>query len=174
MKKADKTKKPLPPVPPRINAFDFFFPAADGGILPLEAFRGQPLLVVNIASACGFTSQLKDLQTLWERYRDRGLVVIGVPSNDFRQEPLSSVQAAEFCQRNYGVDFLVTALCSVIGPKKHGFYRWAGSWAGFIGTPKWNFHKYLVTPEGFMSDWFLPTTSALSESVTSAIEDLLP
>lgn len=172
-----KSKNPIiaPPPPLRLTAFDFIFPGPNGAPMPLNIWRGQPLLIVNIASRCGFTPQLKELQELWERYRNRGLVVIGVPSNDFgRQEPLTDAKIPVFCSKNYGVTFPLTGKCSVFGFKKHPFYRWAGDWAGFIGSPKWNFHKYLVSPEGYMYDWFLPFTSPLSGGVTDAIESLLP
>jgi len=159
----------------RLTAFDFSFEALEGGALPLAQWAGRPLLIVNTASRCGFTPQYQELQELSQRYRDRGLVVLGVPCDDFGgQEPLGAEKIRDFCSKRYGVDFPLTAKTKLTGFKKHPFYRWANGWAGFIGSPKWNFHKYLVSPEGYMYDWFLPTTSPLNERVTGAIESLLP
>src|SRR6516165_7040454 len=107
------------------DAYRFEFTSIDGDSLPLDAWRGRPVLVVNTASYCGYTPQYGDLQALWQRYRDRGLVVLGVPSNDFgRQEPGSTGQIKEFCTTNYSVDFPLTEKCRVIGGEAHPFYRW--------------------------------------------------
>lgn len=171
--KPAKTAKTAPQLRP-VVAFDFSFVSPEGMAMPLAAWQGRPLLIVNTASQCGFTPQFKELQELWTRYRDRGLVVIGVASNDFgKQEPLPDDQLRGFCTREFAVDFPLTGKTKVFGFGKHPFYKWAGRWAGFIGSPKWNFHKYLVAPEGFMYDWFLPTTSPLEPQVTQAVERLL-
>ncbi len=176
-KKAEKKKtKQAPKTPPLrpITAFDFSFNTPEGLVLPLANWQGQPLLIVNTASQCGFTPQFKELQELWTRYRDRGLVVVGVASNDFgKQEPLPDDQLRGFCLREFAVDFPITGKTKVFGFGKHPFYKWAGRWAGFVGSPKWNFHKYLVAPEGFMHDWFLPTTSPLAPQIVQTVERLL-
>lgn len=174
-----KKKQPVEQAPEfvtrRINAFDFTFTALEGLPMPLSVWAGRPLLIVNTASKCGYTPQYKELQELWQTYRDRGLVVIGVTSNDFGgQEPWGEEKIRAFCTKRYGVDFPLTAKTRVFGLGKHPFYKWAGRWAGFLGSPKWNFHKYLIGPEGYMYDWFLPFTSPLAPQVTSAIESLLP
>lgn len=159
----------------RLNAFDFEFTGIDGNPMPLAIWTGRPLLIVNTASKCAFTPQYKELQELWMRYRDRGLVVIGVPSDDFGgQEPWKEEKIKAFCTKRYEVDFPLTAKTKVFGIGKHPFYKWAGKWAGFVGSPKWNFHKYLISPEGYMYDWFLPFTAPLAPQVTHAIESLLP
>ena len=107
------------------DAYQFEFVSIDGEKLPLDAWRGRPVLVVNTASFCGYTPQYSDLEALWQRYRDRGLVVLGVPSNDFgQQEPGSAAEIKEFCTTNYSVDFPLTEKCRVIGGEAHPFYRW--------------------------------------------------
>src|SRR5260370_17897546 len=131
------------------DVYRFRFVAIDGESLPLDAWRGRPVFVVNTASFCGYTPQYSDLEALWQRHRDRGLMVLGVPSNDFgRQEPGSADEIKQFCATNYAVDFPLTEKCRVIGGAAHPFYRWVADNLGEAGTPRWNFHKYLVGPDG--------------------------
>ncbi len=157
------------------NAYDFTFTALKGGELPLAAWQGKVLLIVNTASQCGFTPQFRALQDLWQRYRDQGLIVLGVPCNDFGgQEPGTEAAVATFCETQFGADFPMTAKYHVLGRKAHPFYRWANGWAGLIGCPKWNFHKYLLGPEGQMIDWFASTTAPDSPRLVREIETLLP
>jgi glutathione peroxidase len=157
------------------TAFDFQFENIDGGRLPLAAFRGSALLVVNTASRCGFTGQYDALQRVWADYRDRGLIVLGVPSNDFGgQEPGSEADIKSFCVVNFDVDFPMTAKTRVRGEDAHPFYRWAARQAGPLGVPRWNFHKYLVAPDGRLDDWFATTTSPDARRVREAIESVLP
>ncbi len=156
---------------PAKTAYDFSFDSIEGGPLPLSAFRGKVMLVVNTASFCGFTPQYEALQALWERYRDRGLVVLGVPSNDFGgQEPGSEAEIKTFCEVNYDIDFPLTTKNRVVGEGAHPFYGWAAGEAGAAGRPRWNFHKYLVGPDGALADWFATTTKPDSAKVTGAIE----
>ena len=160
---------------PATSAHDFSFTAIEGGPLPLSSFEGKAVLVVNTASRCGFTHQYADLQALWERYRDRGLVVLGVPSNDFGgQEPGTETEIKTFCEVNFDVDFPMTAKVHVKGQSAHPFYEWAASAFGPTGTPRWNFHKYLIAPDGRLADWFSTATSPTSEKVARAIEAQLP
>lgn len=157
------------------SAFGFSFTAIDGGPLPLDAFAGKAVLVVNTASACGFTRQYADLQALWERYRDRGLVVLGVPSNDFGgQEPGTEAEIKTFCEVNFAVDFPLTAKERVRGDDAHPFYRWAAHELGIAALPRWNFHKYLIAPDGRLVDWFSTMTSPTSEKVLKSVEAHLP
>jgi len=131
------------------NAHQFEFVSIDGEKLPLDAWRGRPVLVVNTASFCGYTPQYRGLESLWQSYRDRGLVVLGVPSNDFgQQEPGSTAEIKQFCQTNYAVDFPLAQKCRVIGAQAHPFYRWIAETLGEAGTPRWNFHKFLIAPGG--------------------------
>lgn len=157
------------------TAYDFTFTSIEGQPLPFDTYKGKAVLVVNTASECGFTPQYKDLQALYERYRARGLVVLGVPSNDFGgQEPGQEAQIKSFCEVTYGVDFPLTAKEHVKGDEAHPFYKWAGEKAGMIGRPKWNFHKYLIGPDGQFVDWFSSVTSPSAERVAKAVEKVLP
>jgi glutathione peroxidase len=131
------------------NAHQFEFVSIDGEKLPLDAWRGRPVLVVNTASFCGYTPQYRGLESLWQSYRDRGLVVLGVPSNDFgQQEPGSTAEIKQFCQTNYAVDFPLAQKCRVIGVQAHPFYRWIAETLGEAGAPRWNFYKFLIAPGG--------------------------
>ena len=156
------------------NAHSISFTAIDGAALPLSKFKGKAVLVVNTASECGYTPQYKDLEALWQRYRGRGLVVLGVPCNDFgAQEPGSEKQIQSFCEVNYGVDFPLTAKARVTGNDAHPFYKWAAEVAGEAAAPRWNFHKYLVGPDGELVAWFPTKTSPAAKDVTAAIESAL-
>jgi glutathione peroxidase len=131
------------------TAHGFTFEAIDGGPLALSWYRGRVLMVVNTASQCGYTGQYDGLQALWRRERERGLTIIGVPSNDFGgQEPGSNAEIQGFCRLNYGVDFPLAARTVVRGPQAHPFYRWARSALGPAGEPGWNFHKILISRWG--------------------------
>ncbi len=153
------------------TAHDFAFTSIDREPLPLSSFEGKVVMVVNTASRCGFTHQYTNLQTVWERYRDRGLVVLGVPSNDFGgQEPGSEAEIKEFCEVNFDVDFPLTEKVRVKGKEAHPFYRWASDELGMAAKPRWNFHKYLIGPDGQLVDWFSTATSPTSQKVTRAIE----
>jgi glutathione peroxidase len=163
------------PTNPPSTAYDFDFVAIDGQPLPLRQFAGKAVLVVNTASMCGYTPQYADLQALWEEYRDRGLVVLGVPSNDFGgQEPGGAEQIKDFCAVNFAVDFPMTDKQAVTGAKAHPFYQWARRELGSAAVPRWNFHKYLVAPDGRLADWFSTSTSPRSERVVKAVEAVLP
>jgi glutathione peroxidase len=157
------------------NAHDFSFRAIEGGALPLAGYKGRPVLVVNTASQCGFTKQYAGLQELWTRYRERGLVVLGVPSNDFGgQEPGSEAEIKKFCAVNFDVDFPLAAKETVKGEGAHPFYKWAAAELGVMAAPRWNFHKYLIGPDGKLVDWFSTPTDPMASRVTAAIEALLP
>lgn len=156
------------------RAYDYAFPSIDGGELALETYAGKVILLVNTASQCGFTGQYEDLQTIWEQYRDRGLVVIGVPSNDFgAQEPGSNDDIKNFCTVNFNVDFPMTEKVVVVGDTAHPFYRWAKQQLGDRSRPRWNFHKYLVGRDGELIDWFSSMTNPTSKTMRRAIETAL-
>lgn len=149
-------------------------PAIEGGALPPETLAGKVVLVVNTASFCGYTPQYEGLQALWERYRDRGLVVLGVPSNDFGgQEPETEAKIKEFCETTFGIDFPMLAKQRVKGPDAHPLYRWAAEAAGLEGQPRWNFHKYLVARDGRLAAWFPTATKPESDELKKAIEAAL-
>ena len=158
-----------------MSAYDFDFVSIDGATLPLAQYRGKPLLVVNTASFCGFTPQYEDLEAVRRRYRDRGLVVIGVPSNDFgEQEPGTASEIKQFCESRYKVDFPLTGKEDVVGPSAHPFFRWIADELGDAGVPRWNFHKYLVAPDGTLAGAWPSRVRPTDSEVVSEIERLLP
>ena len=156
------------------TAYDFSFQSIEGEELPLSEFKGKAVLVVNTASYCGFTKQYNDLQALWESYQDKGLIVLGVPSNDFgRQEPGTENKIKEFCEVNFNINFPMTEKSVVKGDNAHPFYKWAKQEFGFMAAPKWNFHKYLIDKEGNLADWFATTTNPTSAKMKKRIESIL-
>jgi glutathione peroxidase len=157
-----------------MSAHEFSFPAIDGGSIDLAAFRGRPVLLVNVASECGFTPQYVGLQTLWQRYGERGLVVLGVPSNDFGgQEPGDAAAIRAFCTTTYGVEFPMAAKQSVLGGAAHPLYRWIEDELGEAGAPRWNFHKYLFDGAGELAGMWPSAVTPLAPEITDAIEALL-
>ena len=157
------------------NAHDFGFEAESGDRIELADFAGKAVLVVNTASQCSFTEQYGPLQTLYDRYKDRGLVVVAVPSNDFGgQEPGSDADILEFAQSTFSVEFPITKKSQVKGSTADPFYRWAAAQVGSLGKPRWNFHKYLIGPDGELITWFSTFTEPDSKKLTSAIEAALP
>ena len=157
------------------DAYQFEFTALGGDKLPLDAWRGRPVLVVNTASFCGYTPQYRDLEGLWQRYRERGLVVLGVPSNDFgEQEPGNAAEIRQFCETNYQVDFPLTEKVRVVGGAAHPFYRWVAATLGEAGAPRWNFHKYLVAPDGQLAGAWPAQVRPTDPAITAEIEKALP
>lgn len=150
---------------------NFTFPSIDGGEIDLSDWRGQPVLVVNTASRCGYTPQYDGLQTLYDTYRDRGLVVLAVPSNDFRQELASDEEVKDFCEVNFGLDFPMTTITSVRGDAAHPFYKWVAADTGF--SPSWNFNKVLIAPDGSVAATFGSNARPMSKPVIDAITALL-
>jgi glutathione peroxidase len=156
------------------EAYDFAFTRLDGEKLPLAEFRGQAILVVNTASECGYTPQYEELEQLWQANKDKGLVVLGVPCNQFGgQEPGSEAEIGAFCRKNYGVTFPLTAKNDVKGKAAHPFYIWAGEEAGLLGRPKWNFHKYLIGRDGSFAGWFSSSTKPTGPKIRKALEKVL-
>ena len=157
-----------------MGAHDFSFTALDGSALPLGRYRGRPLLLANTASFCGFTGQYADLEALWRRYRERGLVVIGVPSNDFgEQEPGSPQEIRQFCESTYAVDFPLTQKQQVTGAAAHPLFRWIAVELGEAGAPRWNFHKYLVAPDGSLAGAWPAAVRPTDPAIIAEIEALL-
>ena len=147
------------------------FASIDGGTLSLEDWRGGPVLVVNTASQCAFTRQYRGLQDLYDRYRDRGLVVLAVPSDDFRQELDSNAAVKEFCELQYGIDMPMTGITRVKGTGAHPFYRTLAAETGF--APGWNFNKVLLGPDGSVVATFGSNVKPLSQAITGKVEALL-
>jgi len=156
------------------NAHDFSFTGIDGGPLPLSSFKGKALLVVNTASKCGLTPQYEGLESLYRDWRDKGLVVLGVPCNQFAgQEPGAEAEIKDFCALNYQVDFPMTAKTEVKDAGRHPFYAWAEDALGAAAVPVWNFHKILVGPDGQAVAAFGPRTDPLDPDITKAISAAL-
>lgn len=154
------------------GAQDHQFSSIDGGTLEMSAWAGQPVLVVNTASQCGFTGQYAGLQDLYDTYRDAGLVVFAVPSDDFNQELGSAEDVREFCELNYGLDIPMADITHVKGRKAHSFYQEVKAETGF--TPRWNFNKVLVGPDGEIVATWGSRTKPMSRDVRTAVETLLP
>lgn len=147
------------------------FPSIDGGTLSIEDWRGQPVLVVNTASQCGFTYQYDGLQKLYDDYRARGLVVLAVPSDDFNQELASAEEVKEFCEINFGLDLPMTDITHVRGAAAHPFYKALRDASGF--EPKWNFNKVLIGPEGEVITAWGSAVRPESQAIRREIERLL-
>ncbi|MGY4436735.1 glutathione peroxidase [Bradyrhizobium sp. F1.13.1] len=157
----------------RISAYAFSFPALSGEDIRLAAFTGKPLLVVNTASLCGYTPQYAGLQDIWGEFRERGLTVIGVPSNDLGgQEPGGTSEISETVHHQYGVTFPIAAKAVVVGAKAHPFYKWAAE-ARPREVPRWNFHKYLIGRDGYIADVFASTVEPADTRVKTAIAKAL-
>ena len=157
-----------------MSAHDYSFRTIDGGELPLSSYKGKAVLVVNTASACGLTPQYEALEALYKKYRDKGLVVLGVPANDFgRQEPGTEAEIKQFCTLNYSVDFPLASKEVVVGEGAHPFYRWVANELGEDAAPKWNFHKYLIGKDGAIKGTFGSRTVPDAPEVVTAIEETL-
>ena len=156
------------------SAYDFSFDAIEGGMLELSAYRGKVVLVVNTASRCGFTSQYEGLQSLHEELAPEGLVVVGVPSDDFSQEPLSNEGVQEFCEVTFGIDFPMTTKSHVkASDQTHPFYRWTSEELGRGGSPIWNFHKILIGRDGRAIKGYAPNFAPQSKPLRQDIKKAL-
>ena len=153
----------------RAGAFAFSFKGLDGTDIRLALHAGKPILVVNTASLCGFTPQFAGLQQLWSRYRERGLLIVGVPSNDFNQEPGASADIRQVAHQTYGVSFPLTEKASVKGAQAHPFYRWAAA-EQLGGAPRWNFHKILIGRDGRIAGSFPSSVEPTDTRLIVAIE----
>jgi glutathione peroxidase len=153
----------------KITAFAFSFATLDGGTIRLADYAGKPILVVNTASLCGYTPQYAGLQEIWTRFKGRGLLLVGVPSNDFGgQEPGGAKEIGETAHHQYGVTFPITAKAEVKGPSAHPFYKWAA--AEQPGeAPRWNFHKYLIGRDGSIAAVFASAVEPTDTRVVTAI-----
>lgn len=156
------------------NSHQFSFNNIDGNQINLSDLKDKVVLIVNTASKCGFTPQYKGLQELYEKYKDRGLVIIGVPSADFANQEFSQIsQVKEFVDEKFQITFPITSITKVKGNDAHPFYLWANKKAGFIGSPQWNFHKYLIDKNGNFAAWFSSATKPGSQKIINKIEELL-
>ena len=158
------------PAMSRPTAYGFSFSGLDGKAIRLAEYAGKPILVVNTASLCGYTPQFAGLQELWKRYRERGLLIVGVPSNDYGgQEPGDAPEIMHTAHDQYGVSFPLAAKVEVKGDKAHPFYKWAALERPGE-APRWNFHKYLIGRDGRVVAAFSTQIEPTDARVIAAIE----
>ena len=150
-------------------AYNYSFDSIDGSKIELKDFKDKVIVVVNVASRCGYTPQYEGLQKLWTGYKKQGLVVIGVPTNNFKQEPGTNKEIKDFCETNFGVNFPMTEKIDVLGRKAHPFFKWAKESHGISAIPKWNFHKIIIGKEGKIIDTFASFTKPDSEKFLKVI-----
>ena len=154
--------------------YDFKINSINGEELNLSIFKDKTILLVNVASKCGFTKQYDDLQKLYDDYKEKGLVVIGIPSNQFGgQEPASEVEIKNFCETNFNINFPMTSKYEVKGDNAHPIYIWAKETYGKSTVPKWNFHKILINKNGKVEDTFASFTGPLSNKIIKKLEKIL-
>ena len=155
-------------------AYDFSFKDLDGTNLNLSEYKGKVIVVVNVASQCGFTNQYEDMQKIWDKYQSKGVVILGVPSNDFGgQEPGTNSEIKNFCEAKFGISFPMTEKVSVKGKAAHPFYIWAKENHGKAAVPKWNFHKIIIDKNGKVAGTFSSITNPTSKKFIKVLEKLI-
>ena len=154
-----------------VVAYDYKFDSINGGQIKLSDYKDKVIVIVNVASRCGYTPQYEDLQSLYNDYKDKNLVVIGVPTNNFKQEPGSNDQIKDFCETNFGITFPMTEKVNVIGKNSHPFYKWAKDDFGISAIPKWNFYKIIIGKDGKVADTFASITNPSSKKFINFIEE---
>ena len=155
------------------NFYDLEIENINGEIISIKNYENKVVLIVNTASYCGFTKQYEDLQDLWDQYKSKGLVVLGVPSNTFNQEKKSNNEVKKFCEVNFNINFPLTAITEVKGNNAHEIFKWAERNYGKSAIPKWNFHKILVNKEGNVEETYASFTKPLSDKIINKIEEIL-
>ncbi len=153
--------------------FDFKINSINGEIIDLNEYQNKVILIVNTASYCGFTKQYTELQKLWDNYKSKGLIVLGIPSNSFNQEKKSNSDVKKFCEVNFDINFPLTAITNVKGDDAHEIYKWAKDNYGKSAIPKWNFYKILINKSGKVEDTFNSFTNPMSNKLIKKIESLL-
>ena len=153
--------------------YDFSIESISGEKIDFKDYKNRVILVVNTASYCGFTKQYDELQELWDLYREKGLIVLGVPSNSFNQEKNDNADVKEFCEVNFNINFPLTTITEVKGKNSHELFKWAKENHGKSAEPKWNFHKILINKDGKIEDTFVSFTKPLSKKLIKAIENIL-
>ena len=153
--------------------YDYKIESISGETIDFEKYRDKVVLIVNTASYCGFTSQYEELQALWDKYKSRGLIVLGIPSNSFNQEKNNNSEVKEFCKVNFNINFPLTSITEVKGDKAHDLFIWAKENHGKSAIPKWNFHKILINKEGKIEDTFSSFTRPMSKKLIDKIENIL-
>ena len=153
--------------------YDFKIESITGQTIDFNEYKNKVVLIVNTASYCGFTKQYNDLQELWDKYKSRGLIVLGVPSNSFNQEKNNNSEVKEFCEVNFDINFPLSIITEVKGDKAHDLFKWAKNNHGKSAIPKWNFHKILINKEGKVEETFTSFTNPMSKKLVSKIENIL-
>ena len=153
--------------------YDFKIESITGETIDFNEYKNKVILIVNTASYCGFTKQYTDLQELWDKYKSRGLIVLGVPSNSFNQEKNKNSEVKEFCKVNFNINFPLSAITEVKGDNAHDLFKWAKNNHGKSAIPKWNFHKILINKEGKVEDTFASFTNPMSKKIIKKVEELL-
>mgnify|MGYP005693693445 FL=1 len=153
--------------------YDLNIESITGELIDFKEYKNKAVLVVNTASYCGFTNQYEELQELWDNYRSKGLVVLGVPSNSFNQEKKNNDEVKEFCEVNFNINFPLTTITEVKGDNAHEIFKWAKKNYGKSAVPKWNFHKILINKEGKIEDTFASFTKPMSGKLIKKIEAVL-
>tara|TARA_B100000401_G_C52709410_1_gene673124 strand:- start:488 stop:1027 length:540 start_codon:yes stop_codon:yes gene_type:complete len=153
--------------------YDFKIKSISGESINLSKYKNKVILVVNTASYCGFTKQYSDLQDLWQKYKSKGLVVLGIPSNSFNQEKNLDSEVKKFCEVNFDIDFPLTTITDVKGKNAHEIYKWAEKNYGKSAIPKWNFYKILINKEGKIEDTYSSFTNPNSDKILKKIEKIL-
>ena len=153
------------------SAYDFTFVDIDGKNFPLSQFKGKPLLIFNSASKCGFTSQYTGIQKIHENYKNKGLIVIGVPSDNFHQEPGSEEDIKKFCMVNFNISFDLTKKNNVVGSEVHPFFEWLDK--NYNAKPKWNFYKFVINKDGKLENHFSSMITPSSEQLTSVLDKII-
>ncbi len=153
--------------------FDFKIDSISGEEIDFKEYKNKVILLVNTASYCGFTPQYANLQKLWDKYKNEGLVVLGIPSNSFNQEKKVNNEVKQFCEVNFNINFPMATITEVKGDNAHEIFKWAKTNYGKAAIPKWNFYKILINKEGKIEDTYSSFTSPTSNKITSKIEELL-
>ena len=153
--------------------YDLKIESINGELINFEEYKNKVILIVNTASYCGFTKQYDELQELWDTYKSRGLIVLGVPSNSFNQEKKNNSEIKEFCEVNFNIDFPLSTITDVKGDDAHEIFKWAKDNHGKSAIPKWNFHKILINKEGKVEETFASFTKPLSKKIIKKLEEIL-
>ena len=153
--------------------YDFSIESITGEIINFKDYKNKAILIVNTASYCGFTKQYVELQELWDLFKGKGLIVLGVPSNSFNQEKDNNGDIKKFCEVNFNINFPLTTLTEVKGKNAHELFKWAKENHGKSAEPKWNFHKILINKEGKVEDTFASFKKPMSKKLIKAIEKIL-
>ena len=153
--------------------YDFQIESINGEIISFKEYKNKVILLVNTASYCGFTRQYDDLQKLWDQFKTKGLIVLGIPSNSFNQEKKNNSEIKKFCEMNFNINFPLSTLTDVKGNNAHEIFKWAKENHGKSAIPKWNFHKILINKKGKIEETYSSLTKPTSNKIIKKIESLL-